>query len=196
VYNNAVVDVETVTVSGNGTYTTPTGYTLPSSGTVTGTYQWNAIYTGDSNNNAATDQGAAAEQVTASAAGPAIRTTPEPSTVTLGGRLQDVAVLTGGYHPTGMITFRLYAPGVDPTVGPAAYAETVTGVNGNGTYHTSVGFVPSATGTWHWVATYNGDANNKSTSSGPLDEPVTIPPQADLALTKVVYQTQVMFGAY
>ena len=41
----ATVDTETVTVNGNGTYTTPTGYTLPTTGTVTGTYQWNATYT-------------------------------------------------------------------------------------------------------------------------------------------------------
>ena len=42
------VDTETVTVTGNGTYTTPTGFTLPATGTVTGTYQWDATYSGDS----------------------------------------------------------------------------------------------------------------------------------------------------
>ena len=36
------MDTETVTVNGNGTYTTPTGFTLPTTGAVTGTYQWNA----------------------------------------------------------------------------------------------------------------------------------------------------------
>src|SRR5262249_883517 len=46
--------------------------------------------------------------------------------------------------------------------------------------------VANATGTWHWVATYTGDANNNSVSSGPLDEPVIIPQQADLAITKTV----------
>ena len=30
---STLVDTETVTVSGNGTYTTPTGFTLPTSGT-------------------------------------------------------------------------------------------------------------------------------------------------------------------
>ncbi len=44
------MDTETVTVTGNGTYTTPTGFTLPTSGTVTGTYQWDATYSGDTNN--------------------------------------------------------------------------------------------------------------------------------------------------
>ena len=78
----------------------------------------------------------------------------------LGGTLQDAADLTGGLDPTGSITFRLYAPGVDPAVGPATYTEIVTGVNGDGNYHTTVGFAPNATGVWHWRATYNGDSNN------------------------------------
>jgi uncharacterized repeat protein (TIGR01451 family) len=49
-----------------------------------------------------------------------------------------------------------------------------------------VGFVANATGIWHWVATYNGDSNNNSVSSGPLDEPVSIPEQADLVIVKTV----------
>ncbi len=75
---------------------------------------------------------------------------------------------------------------MNPAVGPVAYTETVSGVNGNGSYHTTTGFVSNATGVWHWVATYGGDPNNGSVASGSLDEPVTIPPQADLALTKTV----------
>ena len=60
------------------------------------------------------------ERVAVAAAIPtSITTVPNPSTAMLGGRLQDVADLAGGYHPTGSITFRLYAPGVDPTVGSA-----------------------------------------------------------------------------
>jgi hypothetical protein len=39
---STLVDTETVAVDGNGSYTTPTGYALPATGTVTGTYQWNA----------------------------------------------------------------------------------------------------------------------------------------------------------
>ena len=45
--NGTLVDTVTVTVSGDGSYTTPTGYTLPTTGTVTGTYQWDASYSGD-----------------------------------------------------------------------------------------------------------------------------------------------------
>ena len=42
------VDTETAAVTGNGSYTTPTGYTP----TATGTYWWTASYGGDSSNNA------------------------------------------------------------------------------------------------------------------------------------------------
>ena len=70
------VDTETVTVNGNGTYTTPTGFTLPTTGTVTGTYQWDATYSGDTNNNTGQRHNDAAEQVTVSAASPTITTTP------------------------------------------------------------------------------------------------------------------------
>ncbi len=127
-------------------------------------------------------------------ASPTITTTPNPSTVLLGGTLQDVAFIAGGFNPTGSITFSLYAPGVDPTVGPAAHTEMVT-VSGNGTYDTTVGFVANAAGTWHWVAAYNGDSNNNPASSGPLDEPVTVPQQADLILAKQVDPAQVSFGS-
>src|SRR5207344_3124061 len=37
-----LLETETVTVNGNGIYTTPTGFTLPTTSTATGTYQWNA----------------------------------------------------------------------------------------------------------------------------------------------------------
>src|SRR5215471_10720343 len=47
------VDTETVTANGNGTYATPTGFTLPT-GTVPGTYVWHVLYNGDGNNNTAT----------------------------------------------------------------------------------------------------------------------------------------------
>ena len=45
------IHTEIVSVSGNGTYTTAIGYTLPTTGTVTGTYQWVASYSGDADNN-------------------------------------------------------------------------------------------------------------------------------------------------
>ena len=48
-YSNAVYS-ETDPVRG-GMASTATGYTLPTNGTVTGTYHWFAAYSGDGNNN-------------------------------------------------------------------------------------------------------------------------------------------------
>jgi hypothetical protein len=109
------VDTETVKVSGNGTYTTPTGYTLPIIGAVTGTYQWDATYNGDTNNNTASDINALNELVTVSAARPTLTTTPNPTMVTLGTGpspiLTDTADLEGGFNPNGTITFQLFYSG-------------------------------------------------------------------------------------
>ena len=41
---------------------------------------------------------------------------------------------------------------------------------------TSAGYTATATGTDYWVATYNGDSNNNSVTSGTAAEPVTITP--------------------
>jgi hypothetical protein len=70
--------------------------------------------------------------VSVSKAQPAITTSPNPSTVTLGTTaptLKDSATLTGGYYETGTITFTLYAPGGSSPVD----TERVS-VTGNGTY--------------------------------------------------------------
>ncbi len=47
------IDTETVSVNGNGTYCTPVGFTLPTTGALAGTYTWNATYSGDANNSPA-----------------------------------------------------------------------------------------------------------------------------------------------
>jgi ELWxxDGT repeat protein len=158
------VDTETVTVSGNGTYATPAGYTLPTTGTVTGTYQWDVGYSGDSNNNSASDNNDANEQVTVSPASPAITTTPNTTSVTLGTTaptLTDSATLSGGYYETGTITFTLYHGSI------LVDTETAT-VSGNGTYTTPAGYTlpttGTVTGTYQWDAGYSGDGNNNGAS--------------------------------
>ena len=168
-----LVDTETVTVSGNGSYTTPAGYTLPSSGTVTGTYEWLANYSGDKNNN---PSGTALgdEPVVVNPASDTIKTLPSPQTVTPSGSsvtLRDGAFLDLGYHPTGTITFTLFLGGA------LLDTETVT-VSGNGSYTTPTGYtLPSSgmvTGTYEWLANYSGDANNNPSGTALGDEPVVV----------------------
>jgi hypothetical protein len=53
-------DTETINTSGNGTYNTPVGYTVPSG--ATGVYQWDASYSGDAFNAAVSDNNNPNEQ--------------------------------------------------------------------------------------------------------------------------------------
>jgi hypothetical protein len=146
---------QTDTVHSNGTYTASD--TLPTTATVTGTYTWSASYSGDSNNTGASDQGGTAEETTVNQATPSLLTTANPA-FTLGTTaptLTDSAVLSGGFFPTGTITFTLTGPG------GFSYTQTDT-VSGNGTY--TAGDTLPATGvdpgTYIWSAHYSGDANN------------------------------------
>src|SRR5262249_61915498 len=107
-----------VTVNGTGTSATasgntPGGFTLPTSGTVTGSYVWTAAYSGDGNNNTASDPGTSdLEQVTVNPASPTVVTIARPTwTVTLDSSgaptLNDSALLAGGENPTGENTVTL-----------------------------------------------------------------------------------------
>ena len=187
-----VVDTETVTVNGNGTYSTPTGFTLPTTGTASGTYQWNATYSGDGNNNAFADTGSPSERVVVSPASPTLTTAPNPTTATAGSgaTLKDSAVLSSGAAPTGTITFLLVGTGVG-----IVDSETVT-VNGNGTYSTTGFTLPStaAAGVYQWDATYSGDANNNSTTdaNSPTEQVLVNP--ATPALTTMPSPTNATLG--
>ena len=74
--SGTMVDTETVKVSGDESYTTPTGYTLPTTGTVTGTYQWDRLLWRRQQQQPATDVNDPNEQSVVGAASPAICTTP------------------------------------------------------------------------------------------------------------------------
>ena len=140
--DGTAVDTETVAVNGNGSYTTPLGYTLTGAA-ATGTYQWNASFTdSDGNNVNAGENGVIAEQVAVTGSvSPSITTVPGgPVKIGCGTNLTDSAILWGGNNPGGTITFYLFAPGVTPngTNSNSVYSDVVT-VSGDGTYTTSMG---------------------------------------------------------
>jgi PEP-CTERM motif len=171
----SVVDTETVTVNGNGTYSTPAGVTLPTNGTVTGTYTWTGSYSGDPGNHSAGDQGGSTEQVMVNPASPGLDTTASPGGV-VGSTLTDIATVSGGYNPTGTITFTLTSPS-DSVVD----TETVT-VDGNGIYATPVGFTTSSAGQYQWEAAYTGDGNNLTEIASLEPVSVAAPEPGSLAL--------------
>jgi hypothetical protein len=110
-------EVETVPVNGNGTYSTPIGFTLPMSGPVVGTYSWVVTFGTLTSTNP--------ETTVVSAAIPSLTTT----ALTVGSVLTDSALLQGGYFPTGNIVFLLVLLDLT-TVNIGTDA-----VNGNGTYN-------------------------------------------------------------
>src|SRR5262249_18778335 len=146
---------QTDTVSGNGTYTA--GDTLPTTGQVAGTYTWSAHYSGDANNVSANDQGGTAEQTIVRGATPSLITTPNAASIGLGGTATDTATLSGGYFPSGSITFTL----TNTDTSTVVFTNTVTGVSGNNSYM-SGGYTVTVAGHYQWAATYNGDGNNNT----------------------------------
>jgi uncharacterized repeat protein (TIGR01451 family) len=102
----------------------------------------------------------ASASVAVVAAAPSL-TTAASSSVLLGGTISDTATLSGGFNPTGTITFYLYGPDDSSCSSAPAASSSVDVNNGNGQYN-SGGFVPGAPGTYRFVASYSGDTKNKS----------------------------------
>ncbi|HUA59585.1 MAG TPA: Ig-like domain-containing protein [Verrucomicrobiae bacterium] len=166
---SVLIDTETVSVNGNGTYSTPTGFAPPGVGALTGTYEWTAAYSGDSNNSAASSPFGDEPEVV-SPASPNLSTTPGAG-VMPGGVLSDSAVLSGGYNPTGTITFQLFNPG-------SALVDTeIVSVSGNGTYSTPTGFVSTSPGAYQWQASYSGDGGNLAVGTPLGEEPEIVTPE-------------------
>ena len=150
----------TASLSGAGTSASSGNFTPP----VPGTYRWTASYGGDSNYSSQTTTcNDPNETVVVNQAIPSLSSTASPS-VTVGGAVSDTATLSGGDNPSGTVMFKLFGPG-DPTcVGSPIFTSKVNTVNGNGTY-ASDPFTASTSGTYRWVVTYSGDANNQGASA-------------------------------
>jgi hypothetical protein len=150
---------------------TVTNAVVPDSDAVTfitaGTFYWQAAYSGDANNNAATSA-CTSEQL--------VVTQNQPGLSTAQNLLpNDNATLTSATsNAAGTLTFALFGPTDTTCSGAAAFTQTVN-VNGNGTYSTTnTTFFASDEGTWRWLISYSGDANNKPATSACGVEQFTI----------------------
>ncbi len=101
---------------------------------------------------------------------PTIATTPSPGGED-GTSISDTATLSGGFNPTGTVTFDLFAPADTTCDGDPLSTSTNTLSAGTATSDT---FPTTLVGTYHWTATYNGDTNNTTAASVCADEPVVI----------------------
>jgi hypothetical protein len=133
-------------------------------GLAAGPYGFKAVYSGDTNY---LTQTATCEPFNVLKASPTISTVAS-ATVPVGNPVNDVATLAGGYLPTGTVSFALYGPDAAAPATPVCSTNLVTTVSGTvglvgGVYKaTSASYTPGTAGTYYWIATYNGDANNNT----------------------------------
>jgi hypothetical protein len=160
----------TTSVASGGTKNVTNG-SVPNSDDVTfnsaGDFYWQAVYSGDANNQGATSTCTEEHLVV---------NKNQPSNSTAQNLLpNDSFTLSGATaNASGTVTFNLYNPNDATCSGTPALTQTVN-VNGNGTYNTTnTTFLATTEGTWRWLITYSGDANNEGTTSACGVEQFTI----------------------
>ncbi len=141
-----------------------------------GTYNWVATYNGDAKNLQATS-GCGSESVVVTKASPTIVTTASAGGP-VGTQIHDTAQVSGGDNPTGTVSFFLYPPsdtnctsGDSP--GWVQHVDVTLGADGSAT-SAGTPYTTTVVGTYNWIATYNGDANNDSATTACNSEQVTI----------------------
>ncbi|MBI3858687.1 MAG: Ig-like domain repeat protein [Thaumarchaeota archaeon] len=128
--------------------------------TTAGSYSWDAVYSGDSNNAAATS---ACEPLTVSHTFiPAFTTTLSANVISPGGSVYDQASLEGVTSDAGgTVTYYRYTNGLcstgQVTVATVAVTNGIAPSSSSATYPTA--------GSFSWKATYSGDANNNAANS-------------------------------
>ena len=167
--------------------------------TSAGRYCWYGVFTPDANSlsagvKSATDDGSGTtpnpECFNVSPVTPSLPTTAGASPINLGQTATDQATLSGAATEpgtnggnssyssinatngafAGAITFKLLGPGDCSTVatGTGTNPSSPQSVTGNTTYNAS--FTPNHTGTFHWVATYNGPGANNTAVNNVLPQ--------------------------
>jgi len=126
-----------------------------------GDFYWQAVYSGDANNNGATSP-CQSEILTVGKKSPSISTTLSATTGAVGASVHDSSALTGATaNAGGTVTYTVYTNDSCTDGAIAAGAKTVT----NGVPADSNGVTFNAAGTYYWQAVYSGDANNNGATS-------------------------------
>ena len=165
--------------------------TVPDSAAFTpmsaGTFNWQAIYSGDLHNASATSV-CGEETLTVNGFSPSIATALSSTTVNVGTPVTDTATLSGAsVNAGGMVTYNVYA---GTSTSSPLFSSTSSVVNG--VVGPSGAFTPTASGTFNWQAVYSGDLNNASATSAYGTETLTVlspPPQQFPTRTLGFWQT-------
>ena len=147
-------DAGTVTVT-NGSVPNSNGIQFNHAGT----FYWQAVYSGDADNNGATSK-CTDEQLVVNPNTTAMTTTPNVIP-------NDSATISGATSGAGgTLTFSLFGPTDSGCSGTPVYTETQNVGNGTTTYATTNStYHASGAGTWRWQVSYSGDGDNKPTTS-------------------------------
>jgi hypothetical protein len=131
--------------------------------------------------NASYDPAAQVPQTfTVAKATPTISTVASPGNL-VGAPVRDVATLAGGFNPTGNVTFRLFSDNACDT-------QVFTSTHNLPSPVTSDWATPASAGTYRWIATYNGDANNNVVAGAcnAPNESVTLTPFVAPTYTRII----------
>src|SRR5215469_5706841 len=145
---------------GSGGTVTVSGGVVPNSSGVTfnkaGTFFWQAVYSGDANNNGATST-CTSEKLVIAPNSPSIATKLSESTGSIGDTVTDSATLTGATSDAGgTVTYTAYSDNACTQAVGSGGTVTVSG----GVVPNSSGVTFNKAGTFFWQAVYSGDANN------------------------------------
>lgn len=171
------------TVTANGTFTSNAATV-----TAAGRYCWRANFSGDTSIGVPpSSDSSATECFKVNPVTPTLTTEAGAGPVDFGQPVTDTATLTGTAHQpgtggpagstdgsinpatlggdaTGSITFTLYKDDCTTLATGTGTNPQTKPVSGDGSYG-PVSFTPDAPGTYHWVASYSGDAPNTNASS-------------------------------
>jgi hypothetical protein len=154
--------VATASSSVNSSTGTASSGSVSFSPTQVGTYFWTATYSGDSNNNPAGPSACGDPNEAVSV----VKATPQLTTTIF---LGDIANVSGGFGPTGSVTFNLFNN--TTCTGSPIYSVTVQ--LSSGTANTvadlaaNLSKVTTSGGTtYNWQVVYPGDTNNTSVTVG------------------------------
>jgi hypothetical protein len=154
----------TVTVT-NGSVPTSAAF----SPSAAGVYSFQAVYSGDGNNNGASSA-CSTEQLLVKT-NPTIATTLSATSVNVGATVHDSSALTGATSDAGgTVAYTVYTDSGCSQNPVSAGTKTVT----NGVVPDSNGITFNNAGTFYWQAIYSGDAKNNGASSACASEQLVV----------------------
>lgn len=182
--------VATDAVSGSVSTYSSGPQTMPSAGS----YNWFAVYSGDSNNKGAIS---ACEPLTVLKTSPSVSTSLSSSVVSSTKTVSDSATLSGvTTNAGGSITF-YYSTNIGsctPSSAGVTTAYVATVLPSKLTYTTPP--ITLTKGTYYWFAYYSGDQNNNFAISPCGSETLTVTPQFPLGSLVAVLAPLAAIGAY